>query len=182
MRKKFLRRKSRRPLCVGMNVLVQNKRRESSRIVTKDFLHIFLEIINKSAVMIKLMASIMWHANCVAIWNDLTSWSQNNSTFASRQLLIMFCRRLFLRSCYSRNVCSRWKSFPFLSPSNQRLGVKIWEVKLTGEQLVMPWEPKKYSRPNTTTAVCQTPSICRPATQRIAKKSLSELHERISKT
>lgn len=33
---------------------------------------------------------------------------------------------------------------------------------LTGAQLVMPCEPKKYSRPNTTTAVCQIPSIWRP--------------------
>lgn len=36
---------------------------------------------------------------------------------------------------------------------------------LTGEQEVMPCEPKKYSRPKTTTAVCQTPSIRRPVTQ-----------------
>lgn len=42
-----------------------------------------------------------------------------------------------------------------------------WEVILTGEHDVIPWEPKKYSRPKTTTAVCQTPSIRRPVTQMI---------------
>jgi hypothetical protein len=48
---------------------------------------------------------------------------------------------------------------------------------LTGEQEVIPCEPKKYSRPKTTTAVCQIPSICRPMTQTKQNVSFWSFHE-----